>query len=253
MDQKGTREQVKYAERLELRDFQEELTKPYKKIHCPSCEQEILAADINLEKSVAKCSGCNAIFCIKDDLKDIKPGTAIAGSQEILRPEGIDLFHYRDTLDVVVQQHIQGVDLGGIILFPAMAFLLLILYFGKGIPILFPAISIFGSLFFLYRVLNYRKNKTYIEVSPDYLSIRSRPRHFSKDKVFATKQIDQLYLKVGGDGVGHCIVFMIVNSPGGQKHEKLIQLNTLSKGKYLEQQIEKYLGIEQRDVPEATA
>jgi hypothetical protein len=45
---------------------------------------------------------------------------------------------------------------------------------------------------------------------------------------------------------------MIINGLEGQKHEKLITVNTLSKAKYLEQEIERYLQIEQRVVPEAT-
>lgn len=42
--------------------------------------------------------------------------------QEIFRPEGIDLFFYKDDLDITIQQHIQGLDLWGIILLPIIAF-----------------------------------------------------------------------------------------------------------------------------------
>jgi hypothetical protein len=44
---------------------------------------------------------------------------------------------------------------------------------------------------------------------------------------------------------------MIINSLEGQIHEKLITINTLSKAKYIEQEIERYLKIEDRNVPEA--
>ena len=60
---------------------------------------------------------------------------------------------------------------------------------------------------------------------------------------------DRLYLKPSADGIGISI-HMIINGLDGQKHVKLITINTISKAKYLEQEIEKYLNIIDREVPE---
>ena len=44
---------------------------------------------------------------------------------------------------------------------------------------------------------------------------------------------------------------MIVNEPTGQKHIELISnVDSRSKAKYIEQEIEKYLGIKDRRVPD---
>ncbi|MEM1321021.1 MAG: hypothetical protein AAGG75_12280 [Bacteroidota bacterium] len=239
------KEQYKPAEKLELR----ELKKEYKKINCPSCGGEVNADNLNLQNSIAKCGNCNAVFSIAEEIESLKMKAET--KQEIFRPEGIDLFHYRNGLDITIQQHVQGLDIWGIILFPIFAFFSTIIYFAKDIPIYAPILFTLGTLFFTYRVLNYSKNKTYIDITDQFLNIKSRPKHFRKDKAYAVSEISQLYLKMATDGSGYFTIHMIVNGLEGQKHEKLLTVNTLSKAKYLEQEIERYLNIEDRKVPEA--
>ena len=247
---KQPEEQYKPAEKLELKKLKKEFPKVFKKVHCPSCEKEVNADDLNLQNSMAKCSCCNVIFSIQEEVESVK--TKKEMKQEIFRPEGIDLFYYKDDLDITIQQHIQGLDAFGIILLPALAFFAFVLHFAKGIPLLFPVIFTLGTLFFIYRAMNYSNNKTYIDINDRSLSIKSRPRHFKKDKTFDANEIDQLYVRHAVDGSGYYSIYMIINGLEGQKHEKLLTVNTLSKAKYLEQEIERYLHIEQREVPEAT-
>jgi len=52
--------------------------------------------------------------------------------QEIFRPEGIDLFHYKDDLDITIQQHFQGLDAFGITLLPVLVFFPLCFILQKG-------------------------------------------------------------------------------------------------------------------------
>ncbi len=243
-------EQYKPAEKLDLKNIKREFPKVFKKVHCPSCEEEVNADDLNLQNSVAKCGSCNVIFSIEEEVEIVK--TKKEMKQEVFRPEGIDLFHYKDDLDITIQQHFQGLDVFGIILMPALAFFSFLFHFAKGVPIYYPIIFTLGSLYFIYRALNYSKNKTYIDINDRALSIKSRPKNFKKDKTFDAIEIDQLYIRHAVDGSGYYSIYMIINGLEGQKHEKLITVNTLSKAKYLEQEIERYLNIEHRDVPEAT-
>ena len=247
---KQPEEQYKPAEKLELKNIKKEFPKVFKKVHCPSCEEEVNADDLNLQNSMAKCGSCNVIFSIEEEVESVK--TKKEMKQEIFRPEGIDLFHYNDDLDITIQHHIQGIDAFGLIFLPALAFFSFVLHFAKGIPLFFPVIFTLGALFFIYRALNYSNNKTYIDINDRFLNIKSRPRHFKKDKTFDANEIDQLYVRHAVDGSGYYSIYIIINGIDGQKHEKLITVNTLSKAKYLEQEIERYLNIEQRLVPEAT-
>lgn len=242
-------EKYKSAEHLDLKNLNKEFPKVFKKICCPSCQEDIGAENLNLQKSVAKCGNCNVIFSIEEELKSVK--TKDEMRQEIFRPEGIDLFFYKDDLDITIQQHIQGLDAYGIFFFPFIAILSTLAFFSKGIPMIIPAVFVLGSFYFIYRAFNYSKYKTYIDINDKFLNIKSRPKNFKKDRSFEAQEIDQLYLKKSADGMDYITIYMIVNGLEGQKHEKLLTVNTLSKAKYLEQEIEKYLNIEERKVPEA--
>jgi hypothetical protein len=244
-------DQFKPAEELELRAINRESLKPFTKVICPSCEGEVSTDNMNLHNSLAKCGNCNVIFSIEKEVERVKHKKEMR--QEIFRPEGIDLFFYEDDLDITIQQHIQGIDIYGIVFLPIIA-IFSILYFFMGDHSMSPFIPIvlsLGSLYFIYKGINYSKNKTYINITDKILSIHSRPKNLKKDRDYSADEIDQLYLKHSSDGFGHFTIHMLVNGMEGQKHVKLITVNTLSKAKYLEQEIEKYLNIEDRKIPEA--
>ena len=80
------------------------------------------------------------------------------------------------------------------------------------------------------------------------MNISWRPKKFIKDQQFNIKDIDQIYTRSVS---GLSSIFMIVNGIDGQKHIKLIQgLDSLSKARFLEQEIERHLGIVDRNIPE---
>lgn len=244
-------EQYKPLEKLDLKGAGEELKKSFTKVHCPSCNESVTADNLNLQNSVAKCSSCDVIFSIGEEIKSVNAAGEM--KQEVFRPEGIDLFFYGDEMDITVQQHVQGVDAFGVILMPVIAFFSIILYFTDKftftpwIPFAFTV----GAFYFIFRALNYSKNKTYIDVNNKFLSIKSRPKHFRQDKTYSVDEIDQLYIKFAADGSGYFSIMMIINGLEGQKHEKLVTVNAISKAKYLEQEIERYLNIENRKVLES--
>lgn len=242
-------EYYKPAEKFELKDLKKEIPKAFKKIHCPSCEEEVNADNLSLQNSVAKCGSCNVIFSIEEEVESVRSKKEM--KQEVFRPEGIELFYYKDDLDITIQQHIQGLDALALIFLPVLAFFSILFHIGKGLPIYFPIGFTLGALYFIYKAFNYSDNKTYIDISDKFLNIKSRPRNLMKDKAYAVNDISQLYLKLAPDGSGYYSIYMIVNAVEGQKHEKLLTVNTLSKAKYLEQEIERHLNIEDREVPES--
>lgn len=245
-------EQYKPAEELELRDIKKKGPKKiFKAVSCPSCDEVVHADHLNLQNSMAKCGSCHVIFSIEEEVASVKAEEEM--KQTFIRPEGIDLFYYKDELDITVQQHVHGLDAYGIMILPFLAVMSIMIYFAKGIPVFIPVIFTLGALYFLYRVLDYSKNKTFIDINSRMLSIRSRPKNLKKDRFYPVDEIDQLYVKVAADGTGYFTIHMIVNGLEGQKHVKLITVKTISKAKYLEQEIERYLQIEDREVPEANA
>jgi len=240
--------QYKPAEKLELPSIKKEFPKVFKKVHCPSCAEVVDVENITLEKSLAKCSDCQVIFSIEEEVKSLEVKKEM--KQEIFRPEGIDLFYYKDDLEIVMQQQVHWVDGMAAILLPFFSFLSFLGYFDKNVSIVFPILLTTLSLFFFYRVLQYYyKYKTYIDVNQEFLNIRHRPNNYRKDKSFDVADIDQVYLNTHGDG--YFRVNLIVNGTKGQQHIKILTVNSISKAKYLEQELEKYLGIEDRKIPES--
>ncbi len=236
----------KPVERVELREFSDETSKPFIKVVCPGCQQETPSDHIHLEKSLAKCQSCNAVFSIEAEVEQLHKKEEL--KQELLRPEGLDLFYYKNDLDITVQQHLQGLDAFGIIFMPGIAALTIFIYFLKGMPVFYPIIFTLIALYFIYRVINYSKNKTYLEINDQFLNIKSRPKQFTKDKTYDVRDIDQVYCAPHPSGMGYFHVNMIYNSAEGQKHVNLVSVKTLTKAKYLEQEIERYLDIKNRKV-----
>jgi len=240
-------DEYKPVEKFELKEIQEETPKVFKRISCPSCQNEISAENLNLEKDVAKCSGCNVIFSIEEELKSVKVETEIR--QETMRPEGIDLFYYKGDLDITVQQHIYGVEAALIGFTPFIAMLSIFLYFDKNsVPILAPIACSIIAVYYMYKAFNYKNYKTYIDINSRQLNVKSRPKNFKADKQFDAHDIDQVYLQFGEGGYA---IKIIVNGLEGQKHEKILTVNTISKAKFIEQEIERYLKIQDRKVPES--
>lgn len=240
------KQKYKTVEKLELKDISPEFPQALRKIECPSCNSEISVADISLDKEIAKCNSCNGIFSIAEDVSHLKPKKK---KHEIIRPEGIDLFYFQDGLDITVTKHLQGLDAFGIITFPTLAAFAIFISILKPIPISIPVVLTLASIYFIYRAMTYSKNKIYLDVNKETITVKHMPNNFQKEKVYNSREIDQVY--VGRDTSGYFSLNIIINGIDGQKHQKLFSVKTMTKGKFLEQEIEKHLGIEDRSVPEA--
>ena len=245
--------QYKPVEKLELPKIKKEFPKPFKKVNCPSCSKDVGAENINLQNSLAKCGGCDVIFSIEEEVASLKPKEEM--KQEFFRPEGIDLFYFKDDLEISIEGHPNNWDISWFGFFLLVTGIALLLHFDKGYSFIIPLLSILGTLYFTYKLFNYKKNRVYIDVSDHGLTINGRPNNYKKEQTFLAEEIDQIYLKNSATqasmkGTLYLDLYLIINGPKGQYHEQLLAVSTLAKAKYLEQEIEKYLGIENRKVPE---
>jgi len=239
-------------QKLKLTTVPVELPKVFKKICCPSCTDEVPADNININDKIAKCNHCDVVFPFHQDITDFQDTTKIR--QEVIRPEGIDVFHFQDELEISVRQPGTAfvLDYLGVTLFPLFAFLMTMIFFDGGkvalaVPLILWALTGLSSI----RLFNRSKYKIHLTIDQQDLHVYWRPKNFHKDKSYAVADIDQVYIKsIDGHNFG---VFMIVNGIDGQKHVTLVQYaGSRSKAQYLEQEIESHLGITDRRVPEET-
>jgi len=244
MDKK---EQEKY--KLELKHTRLELpSSEAVKISCNSCGNHIPAENININDKIGKCNSCNTIFSFQNEIASLlKPSKA---KQEVNRPEGIDIFYFQDDLDIAIQQPYTAFEIIGLCVMPLIVFIFGALYMEGKINMVMPIISGLVSLFLLGGFIGRSKDKVHLNVGEKFLSVKWRPRKFHKDKFYPIQDIDQVYIN---NATGYYTIFIILNGENGQKHVPLITgIPSVSKARYLEQEIEYHLGIADREVPEET-
>ena len=191
------------------------------KIVCPTCHAQIKADDINIDDKIAKCSSCDSIFSIHDQVSK---------------------------LEISVRQPWTVLEVLPLSILPFLAILFTVAFFKKDMHYLFALIPWIGTIITGIFVSQRKRHFIYLNIDEKYLSTFWRPKKLHHDKHFPIDQVDQLYVQ----GVnGACSLVVILNTPEGQKHIKLIKdLTSLSKAKYLEQEIERYLNIKDRKLPE---
>jgi len=237
---------------LKLKDLSLTPKKLFQKITCPSCNNKVLADNININDKIAKCGSCNVVFPFVNEIEALLNPTKL--KQEVLRPEGIEIFRYKNDLDITVDQPQSMAEVLIVLVFlPIVLFFSIMLYLNEGASPMWPIGTALFWILGLYNLIaNGKKSKIFIAIDDKYLDIKWRPKKLNKDQKYNVDEIDQLYTKTGTDsnGSGYNHVYMIVNAKEGQKHVRLLGTKTLSKARYLEQEIEKHLGIKDRIIPE---
>jgi len=244
--------EYKYKERLELKEIESEV----QKIDCPSCSTTVPADNLNIHTNIAKCNSCDGIFSFEKEVEKLSLNNDI--SQEILRPEGVELTHFQDDLDISVEAPWTTPEIIFISLFPFFVMMVTSIFIE-----IFPATTVNVSVmmtFWITSIVGYiayffirKKHKVYIHIDDQDLNIERRPRKFVRDKKYSIADIDQVYMKnvTTSSGKKGAAIFMIVNDVNGQKHVELIKsVNSRTKAKYIEQEIEKHLGIKDRRIPD---
>ena len=93
---------IKYREKVKL-GKSDELD-----LVCDNCGSAIDGANVNINSSLAKCSNCNSVFSIKDDLFFLSDRK---GRPEMIMPAGTDVLELSDSLDIRLdwlKSHPQG-------------------------------------------------------------------------------------------------------------------------------------------------
>lgn len=236
----------KYKDKYKPLDLEFSEEKDFTLINCPKCSCETPSANIDLAGMLAKCDNCNAIFSIKDKVVELQFAET---NEEIAKPIGVDILEYNGQLELTLNQPVSIFHTISASLSPLFALISIGIYSDKGNSLLI-YLSLAFAFAFVYSIINlirYKQNKIYVLVTQDDLSIEYRPNNFISDKVYSAEKIEQLFVKKDHNGL--CLQ-MIINESEGQKTQKLIgRFTDITKAKYIEQEIERYLGIKNKKVP----
>jgi len=240
-----------YKQKLKLKDLQPEFPKVYSEICCPSCNTAVPADNMNINDKIAKCNSCNVVFPFKQEINNLQQPIA-KSKTEVVRPAGIELFNFKGETEISVKQPITPLDVLGIFGLPIIAIFLVVAVFLESIFFLFLAAPIvIGTIYWFAQLISGKKNRVFIDINDEFLSVKWRPKKLQKDKYYEVNDIEQVYIAEYYPGTNYYVVMMIVNGVEGQEHVKLIPhyyTNNRAHVQFLEQEIERALGIEDKPV-----
>ena len=229
-------------------------------LSCPKCNHFISGKDINIEKTIARCNHCDHVFGFEHDsaTNSLKPSQII--------PEGIEMLKLRSELDI----RLKWVDttskagrwfltlFAGFWNLMLLPFVIVILATGSWGILLFLSAHLFVGLGLLWHLGTIYLNNTSIIVSKRKLRVRNFPlKHFLwKNKDLDPDHITQLYVTkyvqstTNGNPNYAYALYAIMQS--GEK-VSLLRGMTREAQVFIEREIEDYLGIKNRKVPEESA
>lgn len=227
-------------------------------IQCVECGREIPAADVNLDTALAKCTGCNAVFGIMDQI----PG-APATHSEASPPREVPL-PSRFTMD----------DFGGTLRIqfrwftPMVFFLLFFCIFWDGFLVvwytiafttngplmmkLFPLLHVAVGVGLSWFVLATFVNRTTISVGDGACVVKHGPLPWPGNRNLMSDDIEQLDVvrktRVNKGRVTH-YYDVEARLRDGSKTKLVSSLSESDQARYIEQQIERFLRIKDQPAP----
>ncbi len=220
-------------------------------LHCQRCGAAIDADNVNLDRLIAKCDRCNAVFGFAG---------MIEGGANRLKPLDVPL-PVRFTLEHTGD----GLRISRRWFSPTAVVMIFFTLFWNGFVVAWmagaffsrtPSMALFGSLhaavglFLLYTTLAGLVNTTTVQVGATALTIAHGPLPYP-GKQLAAGDIRQLYCrqKISQGRNSRSVSYELHAVTGDGKHAKLVTgLDEPEQALFLEQEIERYLRIKDQPV-----
>lgn len=233
-------EKEKYKDSYKRVELPQENRMDFFHLNCPSCNAEVPAVDVNIQKNTAKCSTCSAIFSFENSFP--------AHREELKKPVEVEKYFFNDELELAIPEPMSVFDILVLSLFPFFLLLGSLLYFKKGGSEIAIGTGIIALIlaYSIFRTFRTRKNKVSFIAGKDRLEILRPPNSVIKSKEFNVSEIEQIYTTRTHNGIA---LKAILNTPQGQEHKILIDyMKSVMVAKYVEQEIEKQLNIPNKKV-----
>jgi hypothetical protein len=220
-------------------------------LNCPFCGHAIPAADINLERLVAKCASCSAVFGFEDQLADAPKG---ARRLDVPLPKGI-----------LVEQQGDGLAITRRWFSPKFLFLVffcacwdgfLCFWYSMALSQQVWIMAIFAlghatiGLGLTYYTIAGFVNHTLIRVSASQLDVSHGPLPWLGKKRIDSSSIAQIYCKehISRSRNGTTTSYQVHAATHAGVQERLVDaLDSSDQALYLEQEVERFLNI--KDAP----
>jgi len=228
---------------------------------CKACGKPIPAADVNIDKAIAKCGACDAVFSIRD----IGVGAGERPKLPVPMPKCFQVENWGSELTLTRRWYTHS-------LWALLAFCMfwdgfLVVWYSIGISILingedvgpvwlmfvFPVFHVAIGAGLTYAVLCGFLNRTVVRVSGGELSIRHGPLPWPGNQQLLTTDVRQLYCteskRQWSQQNGRRKFDVVIQSKANDKITLLTGLEELDHGLFVEQQVEQHLKIRDERVP----
>ena len=218
-------------------------------LNCKHCETHIPARNINIHKAIANCPECDHVFSFEEDL-DIarrKP--------EVVMPKNIESLELRSEINLY--RRWWSSKFFGIGFFALFWNGFMIVWYTMALAMEAYPMMLFGTIHALvgigmiYWVAAGIFNTTEVRATKNRLYIKHRPVPWVGNRELDVSQIDQLYTKMkvtqnkGSTSYSYEVHAVL---KGGKQLKLISGLDSSEEALYIEQELERFLGIKDRPV-----
>lgn len=225
------------------------------RIDCPECGTEVLADDLNIDRLLAKCRSCNAVFGFSDQLPDHLRVPALAGEvrprAEVPLPKGFEVRDDGKRLEI--RQPWYSVAAYFMIPFTLFWNAFMAVWYGIAFTTGMWPMAVFGLLHLgvgvamVYGTVCMFVNSTTLQVEGTALQVNAGPIPAPwMDVQVDRARIEQLFVKkkVSHGKNGSSTSYEVHALLDDRTHQKLVTgLNEADQALFLEQRLESFLGI----------
>lgn len=219
-------------------------------VTCPKCGREIPASDVNLAEAIARCLPCNAVFACGN-----RSG---AYSKPLVQmPKSFTVEQNGPELVLTHRWYSPGKAFGLLFFTVFWDGFLLVWYgiaFASNGPLvmkLFPLLHVAVGVGMTYLTVATFVNKTVIRAGPQEVSVLHGPLRWPGDAALARRDLQQLFCeeKISRTKNGTSITYKVWAVLRDRRVALASGLDTPEQALFIEQQVERRLGILDRPVP----
>lgn len=224
------------------------------RLTCEDCGAEIAAADIELTTLLAKCQACDAVFSFAAQVGQL-PAPVPRERPAIPLPKGIE--SSREGKGMLLRRSWFSWSVIPLAAFTVFWNAFMVVWFGISISQGLWPMALFGTLHgavglgMLYVVLLTLFEVTKVEIQEGRLRITHGPLPYFGNQSLDVREIDQIYSKrqLGRRDDSFNVAFEVHAVLADRRHVKLVGgLEDSAQALYLEQELEDFLGLEDRPV-----
>ena len=222
-------------------------------LNCKNCGNTLQAADINIDKAIAKCPQCDCVFSFEDELD-----APVQRLTNIEMPDGIEVLKLRSALDIFIKWRTSKYTflklftiIWDMVVIP---FVVIAIVTGNWIMLAIISVHLAVAVGLTYLMIARMLNTTEINVNQYRLQMEHKPipMPFYGWNSISVEDVDQVFCQryVGSttNNVPNYAFKVMVKLKNGNTKRLLQGLTEAQQALYVEQEIEEFLKIKDRRI-----